>query len=213
MDIWCHEDASGKTRYSTSILLAGAAIAVSSWFPATTQSSDSASHDTNNYQHEFFSLTIPPECTANTIISSPENYSHRLLARRAAACLPGRHHRCHRAVADHYRGLPGRGSRRRGVRVPDQHGRRRAGNFVLQFRRRGWRHVRDVVRSRWEALPGHDIRRHQHLDDPNAPEVVDICEHGASASKRGPLKSVEISEAELIRSVDPHAVSDGLARS
>lgn len=73
MDIWCHEDASGKTRYSTSIPLAGAAIAVSSWFPATTQSSNSASHDTNNYQHEFFSLTIPPECTANTIISSPEN--------------------------------------------------------------------------------------------------------------------------------------------
>jgi hypothetical protein len=32
--------------------------------------------------------------------------------------------------------------------------------------------------------------------------VVDICEHGAPASKRGPLKSIEISEAELIRSVE-----------
>jgi hypothetical protein len=37
--------------------------------------------------------------------------------------------------------------------------------------------------------------------------VVDICEHGASASKRGALKSVEISEAELIRSVETNATS------
>jgi hypothetical protein len=33
--------------------------------------------------------------------------------------------------------------------------------------------------------------------------VVDICEHGAPASKRGPLKSIEISEADLIRSIEP----------
>jgi hypothetical protein len=32
--------------------------------------------------------------------------------------------------------------------------------------------------------------------------VVDICEHGAPASKRGPLKSIDISEADLIRSVE-----------
>jgi hypothetical protein len=32
--------------------------------------------------------------------------------------------------------------------------------------------------------------------------VVDICEHGAPASKRGVLKSIEISEADLIRSVE-----------
>lgn len=38
--------------------------------------------------------------------------------------------------------------------------------------------------------------------------VVDICEYGAPASKRGPLKSVEISEAELIRSVEPDVEGD-----
>ena len=32
--------------------------------------------------------------------------------------------------------------------------------------------------------------------------VVDICEHGVPASKRGPLKSVDISEKELIQSVE-----------
>jgi hypothetical protein len=32
--------------------------------------------------------------------------------------------------------------------------------------------------------------------------VVDICEHGAPASKRGPLKSIDISQADLIRSVE-----------
>jgi hypothetical protein len=32
--------------------------------------------------------------------------------------------------------------------------------------------------------------------------VVDICEHGVPASKRGQLRSVEISEADLIRSVE-----------
>ncbi len=32
--------------------------------------------------------------------------------------------------------------------------------------------------------------------------VVDICEHGAPASKRGPLKSVDISDKELIQSVE-----------
>ncbi len=32
--------------------------------------------------------------------------------------------------------------------------------------------------------------------------VVDICEHGVPASKRGPLKSVDISEKELVQSVD-----------
>jgi hypothetical protein len=32
--------------------------------------------------------------------------------------------------------------------------------------------------------------------------VVDICDHGASASKRGPLKSVDINEKELIQSAE-----------
>jgi hypothetical protein len=32
--------------------------------------------------------------------------------------------------------------------------------------------------------------------------VVDICDHGASASKRGPLKSVDITEKELIQSTE-----------
>jgi hypothetical protein len=32
--------------------------------------------------------------------------------------------------------------------------------------------------------------------------VIDLCEHGVSASKRGPLKSVDISEKELVQSVE-----------
>jgi hypothetical protein len=32
--------------------------------------------------------------------------------------------------------------------------------------------------------------------------IVDICDHGASASKRGPLKSVDITETELIQRVE-----------
>jgi len=32
--------------------------------------------------------------------------------------------------------------------------------------------------------------------------VVDICDHGASASKRGPLKSVDVTERELIQSAE-----------
>jgi hypothetical protein len=32
--------------------------------------------------------------------------------------------------------------------------------------------------------------------------VVDICDHGASASKRGPLKSVDVTEKELIQSAE-----------
>ena len=32
--------------------------------------------------------------------------------------------------------------------------------------------------------------------------VVDICDHGASASKRGPLKGVDIIEKELIQSAE-----------
>jgi hypothetical protein len=32
--------------------------------------------------------------------------------------------------------------------------------------------------------------------------VVDICEHGVPASKRGPLKSVDITEKDLIQSVE-----------
>jgi hypothetical protein len=32
--------------------------------------------------------------------------------------------------------------------------------------------------------------------------VVDICEHGATASKRGPMRSVDITEKELVQSVE-----------
>jgi hypothetical protein len=32
--------------------------------------------------------------------------------------------------------------------------------------------------------------------------VVDICDRGASASKRGPLRSVDISEKELVQNVE-----------
>jgi len=32
--------------------------------------------------------------------------------------------------------------------------------------------------------------------------VVDICDHGASASKRGPLKSVDVTEKELVQSAE-----------
>jgi hypothetical protein len=38
--------------------------------------------------------------------------------------------------------------------------------------------------------------------------VVDICEHGAPASKRGPLRSVEVSEKELIQSIESQSTSD-----
>lgn len=41
--------------------------------------------------------------------------------------------------------------------------------------------------------------------------VVDICEHGAPASKRGPLKSIEITAEELIQTIEgasPDAIGD-----
>ena len=39
--------------------------------------------------------------------------------------------------------------------------------------------------------------------------VVDLCEHGVTASKRGPLKSVDISDKELIQSVETDQKKDG----
>lgn len=39
--------------------------------------------------------------------------------------------------------------------------------------------------------------------------VVDIFEHGASASKRGPIRSVDISEKDLFQSVESKGQGDG----
>ncbi len=41
--------------------------------------------------------------------------------------------------------------------------------------------------------------------------VIDLCEHGVTASKRGPLKSVDISDRELIQSVEADQKKDGEA--
>jgi len=41
--------------------------------------------------------------------------------------------------------------------------------------------------------------------------VIDLCEYGAPASKRGQLKSIEISEGDLVRSVETSASSDSPA--